>query len=100
MQLKLVVLTRTTSGSCVIAWPLVILIGNIFPLLSIVFTRVSSPSNHIWATSRPTFTRPPCNFKKKEYISYIIEGTKYYSRRLSKMITGLFRRSSMYDWTP
>ncbi|WVY98697.1 hypothetical protein V8G54_030848 [Vigna mungo] len=66
------VLTITTSGSCVIACPLTILIGNMFPSLSIVFTRVSSPSSHICATSRPAFTKPP----------------------------GLLRRSSMYECTP
>lgn len=59
-QLQLV-LTITTSGSCVIACPSTILMGNMFPSLSIVLTRVSSPSNHICATSRPAFTKPPCN---------------------------------------
>ena len=59
-QLQLV-LTITTSGSCVIACPSTILMGNMFPSLSIVFTRVLFPYNHICVTSRPTFTKPPCN---------------------------------------
>lgn len=57
--LKGLELTSTTSGSCVIACPSTMLMGSIFPSRSMVFTKVSSPSSHIWATSSPTFTKPP-----------------------------------------
>lgn len=57
--------TRTTSGSWVRAWPLTMPMGSMFPSRSMVLTRVSSPSNQIWATSRPAVTRPPCKNRRR-----------------------------------
>lgn len=68
LLISLYTLTSTTRGSCVIAWPSTMLMGNIFPSRSIVCTRVSSPSSHIWATSSPAATNPPCKNSRKKKI--------------------------------
>lgn len=93
-------LTRTTSGSRVIACPSIILIGAKLPFLSMVFTRVSVPSSHIWATSSPALTKPPCSIVRTDR-------SNWWSSKLCASLklkygglTGLFRRSNMYDWTP
>lgn len=100
-------LTRTTSGSWVTACPLTMLIGAIFPFLSIVFTSVSSPSSHIWATSNPAVTRPPCTIYKKDKTHFRwqrVNRFKYESTKVEekgfKELAGLFRRSNIYDCTP
>jgi hypothetical protein len=42
-------------------------------LRSTVFTKVSSPSSHISATSSPAFTNPPCPQKIVEFWTHQIE---------------------------
>lgn len=98
-HIKVLILTRTTSGLCVIACPSTIWIGIKLPFLSIVLTRVSVPSSHIWATSSPALTKPPCSIVKRERSKWWT--SKLYIIKIEyRGLTGLFRKSNMYDWTP